>query len=278
VSDQSHQELHDFAALLGIPRRAFQGDHYDVPSDYRDTALALGATAVSSRELVSRLRAAGLRRRRSGTEVAEAWAAAVQSLGGNVEAAMRTGAELQARYREAHRRYHTIDHVRAVLLDAESLHEEVTVSPADRAVLTIAVCAHDVVYDARPGDDEKASAEWVRIRLRQYGVPPAYGDRVAAAVLATASHSRQAPDVVVDLLLDADLAILAAPRDAYDRYVAAVRLEYSSLDDAAWRRGRAGVLENLAERDPLFFTAAARARWESDARANIDRERRALAP
>lgn len=63
VSDESYAELHAFADQLGIPRRAFQGDHYDVPSWIRDEAIALGATEVDSRELVRRLRAAGLRRR-----------------------------------------------------------------------------------------------------------------------------------------------------------------------------------------------------------------------
>ncbi len=67
VSDTSFEELHDFAAQLGIPRRAFQGDHYDVPTDYRNRAIALGAEPVPSRELVRRLRAAGLRRTRSAT-------------------------------------------------------------------------------------------------------------------------------------------------------------------------------------------------------------------
>jgi hypothetical protein len=65
VSDTSFDELHAFAEQIGIPRRAFQGDHYDVPTDYRDRAIALGAEAVTSRELVRRLRAAGLRRVRS---------------------------------------------------------------------------------------------------------------------------------------------------------------------------------------------------------------------
>jgi hypothetical protein len=61
VSDTSLAELHEFAALLDIPRRAFQGDHYDIPEDERATVVAAGATEVSSRELVRRLRAAGLR-------------------------------------------------------------------------------------------------------------------------------------------------------------------------------------------------------------------------
>jgi hypothetical protein len=63
ASDSSLEELHTFAAGLGIPRRAFQGDHYDVPADLRELALARGAVAVDGRELVVRLRAAGLRRR-----------------------------------------------------------------------------------------------------------------------------------------------------------------------------------------------------------------------
>ena len=64
VSDTSYDELHEFAARLGIPRRAFQGDHYDVPADLRERAIALGAQAVSGRELITRLHASGLRRPR----------------------------------------------------------------------------------------------------------------------------------------------------------------------------------------------------------------------
>jgi len=64
VSDESLDELHEFADRLGIPRRGFQGDHYDVPTEWRERAIALGALPVSSRELLQRLRAAGLRRRR----------------------------------------------------------------------------------------------------------------------------------------------------------------------------------------------------------------------
>ncbi len=65
VSDVSYDELHAFvAAELGIPRRAFQGDHYDVPEDLYDVAVAAGAQPVGSRELLSRLMAAGLRARK----------------------------------------------------------------------------------------------------------------------------------------------------------------------------------------------------------------------
>jgi hypothetical protein len=61
VSDESLEELHAFAASAGVPRRGFQGDHYDVPEDHRDRVVAAGALEVDSRELVRRLRDAGLR-------------------------------------------------------------------------------------------------------------------------------------------------------------------------------------------------------------------------
>ena len=63
VSDASHDELHAFAAALGLPPRAFHRDHYDLPDEWWDAAVAAGATPVDSRELVRRLKAAGLRRR-----------------------------------------------------------------------------------------------------------------------------------------------------------------------------------------------------------------------
>jgi hypothetical protein len=61
VSDESLDELHAFAAAVGIPRRGFQGDHYDVPEEHRDAMIDAGAQEVDSRELVRRLRDAGLR-------------------------------------------------------------------------------------------------------------------------------------------------------------------------------------------------------------------------
>jgi hypothetical protein len=59
VSDDGFDELHAFAARLGIPRRRFQGDHYDLHPALRVRAVALGAVEVGTGELV--LRMAGAR-------------------------------------------------------------------------------------------------------------------------------------------------------------------------------------------------------------------------
>jgi len=64
ASDTSYDELHAFARTVGIPERGFDRDHYDVPAEWYDQMLAAGAEPVTSRELVRRLHAAGLRRRK----------------------------------------------------------------------------------------------------------------------------------------------------------------------------------------------------------------------
>ncbi len=61
VSDTSLEELHRFADSAGIPRRGFQGDHYDVPEEHYDELVSAGAIPTPSRVLLRRLQAAGLR-------------------------------------------------------------------------------------------------------------------------------------------------------------------------------------------------------------------------
>ena len=65
ASDTSYDELHAFALALGVPERGFDGDHYDIPAEWHEKVLAAGAVPVTSRELIIRLSAAGLRVRKS---------------------------------------------------------------------------------------------------------------------------------------------------------------------------------------------------------------------
>ncbi len=61
VSDSELDELHSFAGHAGIPRRAFDHDHYDVPLERREELIAQGAEPVTGRELLRRLQKSGLR-------------------------------------------------------------------------------------------------------------------------------------------------------------------------------------------------------------------------
>ncbi|MGL4743371.1 MAG: DUF4031 domain-containing protein [Dermatophilaceae bacterium] len=72
VSDASLDELHEFAGAIGIPRRAFEGDHYDIPEERYPDVVAAGARPTSARDLIRSLIASGLRmpKRRGDTGIA----------------------------------------------------------------------------------------------------------------------------------------------------------------------------------------------------------------
>ena len=53
--DGPFEELHAFAAALGIPRHRFQGDHYDLPPWLRHRAVEFGAEEVSTTDLLVRM-------------------------------------------------------------------------------------------------------------------------------------------------------------------------------------------------------------------------------
>jgi predicted metal-dependent HD superfamily phosphohydrolase len=207
---------------------------------------------------------------------ARAWVAATAALGGRVEAARDAGAELARRYAEPHRSYHTGAHVDAVVREVAELAGAEHLDEAESAAVTLAACAHDVVYDARPGADERASAEWARSRLTRCGLATAVADRVVELVLTTITHLGAPGDLGAAVLLDADLAILGAPPTDYAGYVTSVRREYAAVPDAEWRTGRAAVLDALLTRPRLYLTASAFARWEEPARRNVEAELREL--
>ncbi len=204
--------------------------------------------------------------------IGTAWVRAVVAHGGGAESAADSAADLVRRYAEPHRRYHTATHVAAVLRDSAALADELGLDRLDAELVALAACAHDVVYDARPGDDERASAQWASDALSVAGVAPSRIERVAELVLTTLAHEADASDAAAAALLDADLAVLASAPAAYATYAAAVRAEYAAVDDEHWRAGRAAVLSGLLERPRLYVSAPGRRRWESTARANVAAE------
>jgi predicted metal-dependent HD superfamily phosphohydrolase len=197
------------------------------------------------------------------------WNEAVAVLGGTPRPT-----DLAERYAEPHRGYHNTDHVRQVVRDAGLLAAEY--SEQDRAVITLAALAHDVVYDGKPGEDERRSAAWARDRLTEAGLDESDIARVEALVLATLTHEAPPDDRLAAVLLDADLAILGSDAAGYERYRKAVRAEYAHVTDDAWRVGRAAVLRSLLDRDPLYLTDDARNRWAATAQRNLAAELAAL--
>jgi len=267
ISDTSLEELHAFAAAAGIPDRAFDGDHYDVAEARYGALVAAGAVPVEGRVLVRKLIASGLRipaRRRSSSlklPLLTRWNA---MLPGHEALFL----DLLDRWGEEHRTYHGRTHLLAVL---EAL--DLLTAPADppRTVL-LAAWFHDAVYNGIAGQDEEESARLAEERLAHAGLPAAEVDEVARLVRMTADHQPEAGDGAAALLSDADLSVLGGDPAVYARYLAAVRQDFAHIGDDDFAAGRAAVVRQLLELDPLFHTQRGRELWLDAARRNLQSE------
>jgi predicted metal-dependent HD superfamily phosphohydrolase len=267
VSDTSLAELHAFAAAAGIPERAFDDDHYDVPQRRYDDLVAAGAIPVEARVLVRKLIASGLRipaRSRTKslkTPLRNRWDTVMP---GHDALFL----DLLDRWSESHRKYHGCTHLLAVLEALDLLTE-----PA-RPPRTVVLAAwfHDAVYRGAAGQDEEESARLAELRLGQAGLPEAEVEEVARLVRLTSEHRAEAGDDDGALLCDADLSVLGGEPEPYARYVAAVREDYAHIGDADFAAGRAAVVRQLLELDPLFHTERARRLWLEAARRNLQGE------
>lgn len=140
---------------------------------------------------------------------------------------------LLARWQEPQRRYHTLTHLTAVLDHIDVLERELdldqagTPAPAPAstptpipapdpdlalALVRLAAWFHDAVYAPDRSENEERSARLAERALPEAGVAPEKTAEVARLVRLTVTHAPAPDDLNGQVLCDADLAILAAPR------------------------------------------------------------------
>ncbi|WAL96240.1 hypothetical protein [Streptomyces sp. Je 1-369] len=181
---------------------------------------------------------------------------------------------LLARWAEPQRRYHTTDHLAAVLDHIDVLEEHAE----DPELVRLAAWFHDAVYAPERSENEERSARLAERALPEAGLTEERTAEVARLVRLTVTHDPAEGDTNGETLCDADLAILAAPSDAYAAYAAAVREEYAFVPDEAFRQGRAEVLRQLMALPRLFRTPYGMSNWETPARENLATELKLLSP
>lgn len=175
---------------------------------------------------------------------------------------------LLARWAEDQRRYHTTDHLLAVLDHIDTLADHA----ADPQAVRLAAWFHDAVYHPERSENEERSAAVAVRALTDAGVPADLTEEVARLVRLTVTHDPAPGDTNGEVLCDADLAILASDPEAYEAYTRAVREEYDFVPDDAFRAGRAAVLRQLLDLERLFRTPYGAAHWEQRARTNLNGE------
>jgi predicted metal-dependent HD superfamily phosphohydrolase len=201
-------------------------------------------------------------------DLARRWHELTSPLGIDEAEAARVRHDLADRHAEAHRAYHTLSHIRHVLevIDFLAEHERID----DPVAVRLAAWFHDAVYTPGSPDNEEHSARLAAKVLTDWQVPAERVEHIHGLIMVTAHHLAETSDEAV--LVDADLAILAADPDTYEVYTRAIRVEYGHLSDDEWRKGRGDFLHGMLERDALYATRTMRRRGERRARQNLRTE------
>jgi len=199
------------------------------------------------------------------------------------EAAYRPGAwaELDGRYREAHRAYHTWRHIGEIFDRLASL----SCTARRRDILIAAIFWHDAVYDLHDGDGApRADRDNVRASADLFGCYSNASEGEAGAVeeliMATADHLHAKPDFErypgfcddFDLFLDLDLGSLASPWEQFEANLHKIRFEHETMTETEFYREQIAMLTRFQERDALLFRCAeTREKWGDRAAANLGR-------
>ncbi|WP_341886610.1 N-methyl-D-aspartate receptor NMDAR2C subunit [Variovorax sp. YR752] len=174
--------------------------------------------------------------------------------------------ELQHRYSEPQRQYHTMQHLGECLawFDQEQALAE---RPGEVA---LALWFHDAIYDVHAHDNEARSADWARQALQAAGADAAAADRVHALVMAT-RHDAVPEGRDAELLIDIDLSILGAERARFDEYECQVHAEYGFVPEEIRLPRRRAILQRFLDRPAIYATPRLHALLEARARENLQR-------
>ncbi|MDX2034634.1 MAG: hypothetical protein SF339_28420 [Blastocatellia bacterium] len=174
--------------------------------------------------------------------------------------------ELARLYASRGRAYHNLSHIDALLGMAEGC------AGGESEALRYAIWFHDAIYRPRRGDNEAQSAELAATRLSGLGVSPDTIALVGRMILATQTHQEEGLPPAGRLFLDLDLSILGSDPASYLRYSRAIRAEYRWVPAILYRRERRKVLERFLRRTRIYLTEEMAAKYEMQARRNLECE------
>jgi predicted metal-dependent HD superfamily phosphohydrolase len=174
--------------------------------------------------------------------------------------------QLLNQYSEAHRKYHTLEHIHECLLHAERIKHLAT----HYGEIIIALWFHDAIYDTHRHDNEEQSARQARHCLEAAGVANDKINRIVALILAT-RHSQRPQTTDEALLVDIDLAILGAAPNRFQAYEAQIREEYSFVPESLFNAKRTEIIQGFLGRDRLYETDYFWASHENQAQMNLRR-------
>lgn len=174
--------------------------------------------------------------------------------------------EIEKRYGERTRYYHTLAHLDHIISELEPCRNNIVQWEA----VVLATAYHDIIYNVLKQDNEERSADFAAEELSRMGWNDPTRDVCRKLILAT--HKHEPGDEDANLFIDADLAILGTDTDRYAKYVEQIRKEYEIFPDVVYKPGRKKVLRHFLNMSQIYKTSFFADKYEKTARINIEKE------
>jgi len=184
---------------------------------------------------------------------------------------------LVKRYSEAHRAYHTLEHVVSMLDEFEEIKDQAKNPEA----LKLAIWYHDAIYDPEHkdhhvvADNEARSAYNAELDMKELGLSASIITLISGTydtgLISATTHTQLTSDNDAQILVDLDLAVLGRKEVEFDIYEEGIRKEYNFVPDADFRAGRSKILQSFLDRSSIYQTKYFMDKYESIARKNLQR-------
>jgi predicted metal-dependent HD superfamily phosphohydrolase len=172
--------------------------------------------------------------------------------------------DLIKRHGEAHRRYHTLQHLNECIVWFEKVGH-LAKRPHE---VEIALWFHDAIYDLKSHENEEQSAGLACLSLMMANVKSDAIERIAQLILVT-QHSAEPTEHDEQLLVDIDLSILGASTIRFAEYETQIRDEYGFVEEAIFHTKRREILLSFLERKRIYTTTPLFNELEKQARENL---------
>ncbi len=180
-------------------------------------------------------------------------------------------AEIEGRYGEKHRVYHTLDHIGALLTHLDGVKKALDYPDHVEA----AIWYHDLIYKTletcpRGGfDNELESADRAVMCLAGSSLNL---DTVHAMILMTKHGARRPKMHDEAYMVDMDISILGQDPAVYQAYAQHIRQEYQFVPEEIYQQERIKVLESFLKSKRLYQTEYFCNLFEARARLNLEQE------
>ncbi|MEM8523447.1 MAG: hypothetical protein AAGG68_02330 [Bacteroidota bacterium] len=173
--------------------------------------------------------------------------------------------EIAAHYCSKPRHYHNLQHLEDMLQELETVKQDVQ----EMDSILFSIFYHDIIYKATQSDNEYQSALLFKKRISKTNFE--HIEYCFQQIEATKMH-QLSEDRDTNFLIDIDLAVLGQEWKTYEEYCQQIRREYRIYPNFMYRKGRKKVLEKILGQDQLYKTPYFFARYEAQARKNMERE------